>query len=123
MTAEQTSLLKKAEISLQAAKMLAGQGYYEIAVSRSYYAMFYVAQAFLLVDGLTFSKHSGVIAAFGQHFARTGRVPVEFHRHLIEAAEERNISDYDLEPNLTLADAEKQVFRAEQFINQARSSL
>jgi uncharacterized protein (UPF0332 family) len=123
MTAEQTSLLKKAEISLQAAKMLAGQGYYEIAVSRSYYAMFYVAQAFLLVDGLTFSKHSGVIAAFGQHFARTGRVPVEFHRHLIEASEQRNTGDYDLEPNLTLADAEKQISRAEQFITQARSSL
>lgn len=123
MTVEQTSLLKKAETSLQAAKLLAEQGFYEIAVSRSYYAMFYIAQAFLLVDGLSFSKHSGVIAAFGQHFARTNRVPVEFHRHLIEAAEQRNTGDYDLEPNLTLADADKQILRAEEFIKLAQISL
>ena len=123
MTAEQISLFKKAENSLQAAKMLAGQGFYEIAVSRSYYAMFYIAQAFLLADGLTFSKHSGVIAAFGQHFARTGRVPIEFHRHLIEASEQRNTSDYDLEPNLTLSDAEKQIARAEEFLALAQSNL
>jgi len=123
MTTEQVSLLKKAQTSLQAAKMLTEQGYYDIAVSRSYYAMFYVAQAFLLVDGLTFSKHSGVIAAFGQHFARTNRVPTEFHRHLIEAAEQRNTSDYDLEPNLTLADAERQIARAEKFITVAQNSL
>lgn len=123
MTPEQTSLLRKAETSLHAAKLLAEQGYYEIAVSRSYYVMFYVAQAFLLSDGLSFSKHSAVIAAFGQHFARTGRVPVEFHRHLIEAGEQRNIGDYDLEPSLTLADAERQWASAEQFVNLARSSL
>lgn len=123
MTAEQMSLLKKAETSLQAAKLLAEQGYYEIAVSRSYYVMFYVAQAFLLADGLSFSKHSAVIAAFGQHFARTGRVPVELHRHLIEAGEQRNTGDYDLEPNLTLADAERQLARAEQFVKLAHNSL
>ena len=123
MTPEQISLLRKAKTSLQAAELLAGQGYYEIAVSRSYYVMFYIAQAFLLGDGLSFSKHSAVIAAFGQHFARTGRVPVELHRHLIEAGEQRNTSDYDLEPNLTLADAERQLARAEQFVNLAYSSL
>jgi uncharacterized protein (UPF0332 family) len=33
--------------------------------------MFYVAQAFLAGEGLSFSKHSAVIAAFGQHFAKT----------------------------------------------------
>jgi uncharacterized protein (UPF0332 family) len=116
MTAEQTALLRKAETSLQAAKLLATEGYYDIAVSRAYYTMFYVAQALLLQDGLAFSKHSAVIAAFGQHFARTGRVPVEFHRYLIEAGEQRNTGDYDLEPNLTLADAERQLTRATQFI-------
>ena len=116
MTAEQAALLRKADTSLQAAKLLAAQGYYEIAVSRAYYTMFYIAQALLLGEGLAFSKHSAVIAAFGQHFTRTGRVPVEFHRYLIKAGEERNTGDYDLEPNLTLADAERQIARARQFV-------
>jgi uncharacterized protein (UPF0332 family) len=44
--------------------------------------MFYVAQAFLLGDGLAFSKHSAVISAFGQHFTKTGRAPADFHRYL-----------------------------------------
>lgn len=116
MTTEQAALLRKADTSLQAARLLAEEGYYEIAVSRAYYAMFYVAQALLLGEGLAFSKHSAVIAAFGQHFAHTGRVPVEFHHYLIKAGEQRNTSDYDLEPNLTLADAERQIARAAQFV-------
>jgi uncharacterized protein (UPF0332 family) len=63
--------------------MLLQGAYPDFAASRVYYAMFYIAQAFLEGEGLAFSKHSAVIAAFGQHFARTGKVPVEFHRFLL----------------------------------------
>jgi uncharacterized protein (UPF0332 family) len=45
--------------------------------------MFYVAEAFLLNKGLAFGKHSAVIAAFGEHFTKTGIVPPEFHRYLM----------------------------------------
>ena len=83
MTPEQAALLKKAKDSLDAARLLVERGFYDFAVSRSYYAMFYVAQAFLLGEGLSFSKHSAVIAAFGQRFIKTGEVPQEFHRYLI----------------------------------------
>lgn len=71
MTAEQVALIQKAEESLRAARLLAEQEFYSFAVSRAYYTMFYVASAFLLGRGLAFSSHSGVISAFGQHFART----------------------------------------------------
>ncbi|MUL35547.1 HEPN domain-containing protein [Gloeocapsopsis dulcis] len=66
MTPEQQGLLEKAYRSLQAAKLLNTQPLAEFAVSRAYYAMFYVAEALLEGEGLTFSKHSAVIAAFGQ---------------------------------------------------------
>ncbi|MBI4830274.1 MAG: HEPN domain-containing protein [Candidatus Lindowbacteria bacterium] len=59
MTPEQAALTEKARESLDAAKLLESQGYLDFAVSRAYYAMFYVAEAFLLGEGLTFSKHSG----------------------------------------------------------------
>lgn len=72
MIPEQAALLRKAQDSLRAARLLADQQLYDFAVSRAYYAMFYVAQAFLLGEGLSFSKHSAVIAAFGQQFAKTG---------------------------------------------------
>jgi uncharacterized protein (UPF0332 family) len=83
MMPEQGLLLKKAEDSLRAAKLLSVNGLYDFAASRAYYTMFYIAQAFLLGEGLAFSKHSAVLSAFGQQFARTGRIPAEFHRQLI----------------------------------------
>ena len=95
MTPEQAALIRKAEESLQAAELLASQGFYDFAVSRAYYTMFYVASAFLLSRGLSYSSHAGVISAFGQQFARTGLVPIEFHRYLIEGQDSRNIGDYD----------------------------
>lgn len=59
MTPEQAALLRKAQDSVRAAKLLASQGFYDFAASRAYYAMFYVAEAILLSQGLSFSKHSG----------------------------------------------------------------
>jgi uncharacterized protein (UPF0332 family) len=82
MTPEQSALLSKAYDSVRAAKLLSDAELYDFAVSRAYYAMFYMAEAFLLGVGLSFSRHAGVIAAFGERFAKTGIVPVEFHRYL-----------------------------------------
>ncbi len=116
MTAEQASLLCKAGDSLGAAELLAERGYLDFAVSRAYYAMFYVAQAFLLGDGLAFSKHSGVIAAFGERFAKTGRVPIEYHRYLIDGQDCRTTGDYDTGPGLTADQAKQQLERAASFV-------
>lgn len=105
MTPEQRDLLVNAGDSLAAAQLLASQGYYSFAGSRAYYAMFYVAEAFLLGQGLAFSKHSAVIAAFGQHFAKPGATPPEFHRYLIEGQNVRNAADYGRGPKLDAAQA------------------
>jgi uncharacterized protein (UPF0332 family) len=43
VTLEQKALLNKAERSIRAAQKLIEQGFYDFAVSRFYYAMFYVA--------------------------------------------------------------------------------
>ena len=55
--------------------------------------MFYIAEAFLLGAGLTYSSHSAVISAFSREFARTKRLPVEYHRYLINAQEKRIEAD------------------------------
>jgi uncharacterized protein len=123
MTSEQESLLRKAYSSLAAARLLADQKFYDFFISRAYYVMFYVAQAFLAGDGLSFSKHSAVIAAFGQYFAKTGRVPVEYHRYLIESEQRRNVGDYDVQSGLTKSDATEQLTRAEEFLNIAEQNI
>lgn len=123
MTPEQQGLLEKAARSLQASTLLNEAGLAEFAVARAYYTMFYVAEAFLEGEGLSFSSHSAVISAFGQYFARTGRVPTEFHRYLIDAQDSRNRGDYNIEPNLTQADAAQLIVRAEQFLEFAQQQI
>lgn len=80
MMSEQADLLRQAQDGLAAAKILDAQGYHGFAASRAYYTMFYIAEAFLVGQGLAFSRHSGVHAAFGEQFVKTGVVPPEFHR-------------------------------------------
>ena len=94
MTPEQADLLVQAHDSVAAAKVLRTEGHHGFAASRAYYAMFYVAEAFLLGKGLAFSKHSGVHAAFGEHFAKAGIVQPEFHRYLIRGVAVRHAGDY-----------------------------
>ena len=65
MTEDQKDLLEEARDSISAAELLLSGGFPGYAVSRAYYAMFYVAEAFLEGLGLSFSKHSAVIAALG----------------------------------------------------------
>lgn len=116
MNSEQAALLQKARSSIQAAKLLTSEAFHDFAVSRSYYAMFYVAEAILLENGLNFSKHSAVIAAFGQHYVKTGQAPAHFHRYLIDAQDSRLIGDYDPVPSLSSQKASQQIERAQQFL-------
>lgn len=123
LTLQQVAFLGKARDSIRAAKVLADQELYDFAASRAYYAMFYVAETFLLSLGLSFSSHSAVIAAFGQQFAKTGIIPPEFHRYLIEGQDKRQVGDYDIGPGLTEQQAREQISRAEQFLELAARLL
>ncbi len=119
MTEDQQELLEEARDSIGAARLLLSSGYPGYAASRAYYAMFYIAEAFLEGEGMAFSKHSAVIAAFGQHFAQTGKVPVEFHRFLIDGQDLRHTGDYGERHAVTFDQAQEQVGHAEQFLELA----
>lgn len=96
---------------------------HDFAVSRAYYAMFYAAEALLAGQGLSFSKHSAVHAAFGQHFAKLGLVPTEMHRFLLDASDARTVGDYDVGPALTAEDAALHMSRADEFIRVAEETI
>ena len=57
MTDEQEQLIAKASNSIKAAQILFNEEIYDVSTSRAYYAMFYLAEAFLISEGLSFSKH------------------------------------------------------------------
>lgn len=103
-------------MDLRSAGSLLADGSYRAAASRAYYSIFYVASALLLEQNLEFSKHSAVIAAFGQHWAGKGLVPAEYHRYFIDAEEKRGIADYDFETMVTKEDVKRVISYAEKFV-------
>ena len=123
MTAELEALVQKGHRSLEAARRLLAEGDYDFAVSRAYYAMFYLAEALLLARNLTFSKHSAVIAAFGQHFVKTGLFAAEHHDALRTAFDERNVGDYAYQTPFPQETAQRLLTRAEAFISEAEAYL
>jgi uncharacterized protein (UPF0332 family) len=123
MMPEQRDLLEQARESLEAARLLLTQGYHGFAASRAYYGMFYIAEAFLLGQGLAFSKHSAVHAAFGEHFTKTAIVPAQFHRYLLRGMETRHIGDYGRERKVTPEEATGQIAHAQEFVDLAERLL
>jgi len=120
MRSEQAALLPQARDSLAAAKILDAQGYHGFAASRAYYTMCYIAEAFLLVQGLAFTRHNGGHAAFGEHFVKTGVVPPEFHRYLIRGMEVRHAGDDGRgSTTVTPQEASQQIAHAEEFFTLA----
>lgn len=112
---EPSALLAKARRYLKSAKLLLQDGDYESSVSRSYYAMFYCAQAALLTRGMTFSSHKGVISAFGEQFVKTGVFPRESGRELNKAFEKRQLGDYEAVPVVSDEDAHDVLIGATEF--------
>lgn len=87
--------LEKAESKINAAELLIEQGMYADAVSRIYYGMFHAARAMLALKGLDSRKHSGIISLFNQHFVKTGLLPKEYGRIIMNAKDLREESDYN----------------------------
>jgi uncharacterized protein (UPF0332 family) len=123
VTRAQHELLSRARRTLLASRLLLENGYLEESLSRSYYSMFYAAKALLAGEGISVSKHSAVIAAFGQRFAHTGKVPPELHRFLRTAQDLRLSGDYNLDYTAAAEEVEQQIARAEQFLKVAESLI
>ena len=123
MTREQTNLLSRARESVAAARLLQQAGHHGFAASRAYYSMFYIAEAFLLGKGLSFSRHSAVHAAFGQHFTKAGTVPVKYQSYLVGGMEVRHAGDYDDVDSVSAEEALTQINRAQEFLDLAGKTL
>ena len=109
------ALLQRMYDSLGSAKLLLDNDYYDSSISRSYYAMFYAAEAILLTKNLKFSSHKSVISLFGEHFVKSGVFPSELGRDLSKAFDERLTGDYSFKSMTTRETAEKAIKRAENF--------
>jgi hypothetical protein len=112
--------LEGADDCLAQAELLLASSYPGGAVSRSYYAMFHAATAALLHQGIKRRSHQGIIAAFGETFAKSGIVEVRFHKHLADAFDLRQQSDYRPIAHLTEAQAQEVLGWAREFVAACR---
>jgi uncharacterized protein (UPF0332 family) len=120
---EIASLIAKSQGNLTGAQLLYQGGLYDIAVSRAYYAMFYLVSAALLNRGVTLRRHSAVVAAFSEHFVKNGVLPTHLHRHLLDAFDQRTRGDYRVFEEVSREEAHEQLERAEEFVGIVKAFL
>jgi uncharacterized protein (UPF0332 family) len=116
-------LVAKARQTVATARHDADGGYYAGAVSRAYYAAFYIAEALLLSKGETYKTHKGVIAAFGKTFVKTGEFPARFQKFLNDAFRVRMKADYETYFEITRDEVQDLVREAEAFLAAAEEYL
>ena len=59
--------------TLEAAKILADNGYWNSVVNRLYYALFYAVNALLVNNGIQTKSHSATKSQFSLFFVKTGK--------------------------------------------------
>lgn len=116
-------LLDRALDAIEAADILLTNDKVDIAAGRAYYAMFYTAEALLNEKGFSFGKHGNVIAAYGQHFAKTGELDPKFHRWLLNSFDQRQIGDYAFDPNVEKEVVVQMISQADEFLKAAKEYL
>lgn len=120
---EAMALVKKSRRYLSSADLLIRHGDYDSAVSRAYYAMFYMTEALLLRQGLSFSSHKAVIGALGKYFVKTGKLKKDLHKSLIDVFEKRQIGDYESQVCTDQDTAKDVLAKARSFVKEISRAL
>lgn len=102
--------------ALADARLMYENGRYKNALNRAYYAIFHAIRAVNALTGFDSSKHSGVIAYFNQNYVKTEVFPRELSKLIRLASENREKADYLDFFIASREEAEKQIQRAEQFV-------
>lgn len=79
----------------EAAKVLGENGFWNSAVNRLYYAIFYAANALLVQNEINASSHSGTRSQFSLYFIKTGKLDIKYGKLLTELYDWRQKGDYE----------------------------
>ena len=107
--------LDMAKERLESSKLLLDNGRYKDSIGRSYYAIFTAVRALLALDGVDFSKHSGVISYFQKEYIKSGVFDVKYSKYISQAFQIRNNTDYADFFIVSRDDAKEQYERAGDF--------
>ena len=87
--------LEKASRTLKEAALLASADFYNTAVNRLYYSVYYAASALMLNDYLEAATHQGVKTMLGLKFIHQGKLEQEYGRIYQRLFESRQAGDYE----------------------------
>jgi len=87
--------IESAHNTFEAAKLLAESGFWNSAVNRLYYALFYAVNALLVLNEIQTKSHASTKSQFSLHFVKTGKFDKKYGRLLSELYDWRQKGDYE----------------------------
>ncbi|ADT83149.1 HEPN domain-containing protein [Thermococcus barophilus] len=115
--------LQKAHEKLKATEILLSNGFYEDAISRAYYAMFYAARALLSTKNIYPKTHRGIVQKFGLEFVSKGLIEGFYAKALIAVQERRERADYDIYYIPTFEEAKEIFETAQRFVKRVEQAI
>lgn len=116
-------MITKSYRLLKTARVDLGDGDSDSASSRAYYAVFHMMEGALLLKGLSYSKHSAVIAAFNLHFIKSGIFPNISFKDIGRLFKQRQIGDYEVEAGISSEEARENIKIASKIVKAVEKFL
>ena len=109
--------------NLEDARLMYENRRYKNALNRAYYSVFHAIRAVNALKGFDSSKHSGVIAFFNQNYVKEGIFSKDLSKIITQASNSREKADYLDFYIASSEEAQKQIERAEEFLDVIRQYL
>lgn len=87
--------IEKSRQTLREADLLAASGFYNAAVNRLYYAVYYAASALMVSNLLETATHKGIKTMLGLKFIHTGKLEREYGQIYQRLYDSRQAGDYE----------------------------
>jgi uncharacterized protein (UPF0332 family) len=87
--------IESAYKTFEAAKVLADREFWNSAVNRLYYSLFYSVNALLVIHNISIKSHSATKSQFSLHFIKTGKIDKKYGKLLAQLYDWRQKGDYE----------------------------
>ncbi len=115
--------LESAYKTYEAANMLAENQYWNSAVNRLYYAVFYAVNALLVSQGIMIKSHAGLITQFSLHFIKTKKIDKKYGQLLTKLYDWRQKGDYEKTEEYRKEDVEPLIPEVKQMIDMIKDNM
>ena len=115
--------MRNAQEMLDVARENLNNNHNNSACNRAYYGIFYAASALIYSKGLSYGKHSAVLAAFRQHFIKTGIFDKKWSDDYEFIMNSRHTADYDLYDVMEREDVIVVLAKAQGFVEEVKKWL